>query len=123
MDQDDGGTEGDPLAATLFESISPQVDVRDGLRKRAASRLIQQRDPIREPKDFRRLVQRQVATEDDPDFGLERVSGVDSGISSQRRGVELGPEVTEDILETALDQSLSDRTEAVRRRGHQLRGL
>jgi len=103
VDQDDGGPEGDSLAAALLETIAAPVDARDGVAQGATAGLVKEGHAVCEAKDFDRLVRRQVATEDDPDFGLERVSGVDSGIPSQRRGIELGPEVTEDILETALD--------------------
>src|SRR5437867_357713 len=123
MDEDDRGAERKALSPALLQAVPPPVDIRDGLRERAPARLVQERHPVREPEDLDRLVRREVSAIDDPDLDLERISRVERGIPCEGRGVELRSKVSEDVLEASLDEPLPDRAEAVRRRGHQLRGL
>src|SRR5437867_3643077 len=123
MDEDDRGAERQALPAALLQAVPPPVDVRDGLCERTPARLVQERHPVRKPEDLDRLVRRKVSAIDNPDLDLERISRVDRGIPREGRGVELRSKVSEDVLEASLDEPLPDRAEAVRRRGHQLRGL
>src|SRR2546422_7625767 len=123
MDEDDGWAERQALSVVLLQDVTPPVGVRDGLCERTPARLVQERPPVREPEDLNGLVRRKVSAIDDPDLDLERISRVDRGIPREGRGVELRSKISKDVLEASLDEPLPDRAEAVRRRGHQLRGL
>src|SRR3989441_1280367 len=123
VDEDDCRTEREALSSALLQAVPPPVDVCDGLGEGAAPRLVQERDPVREPEHFDRLVWRKISAIDDSDFNLKWISGIHCGIPRERRGIELRSKVPEDVLEAALDEPFPDRAEAVRRRGHQLRGL
>src|SRR2546428_777272 len=123
VDQDDGGPEGDPLAAPLLEAVAAPVDRRDGVRQGATAGLVQEGHAICEAQHLDGLVRRQVPSVHNSDFDLERVARIDRRVSSHRRCVELGSEVSQDVFQPSLDEPLPDRTEAVRWRGHELRGL
>src|SRR2546427_11885685 len=60
VDQDDGGPEGDSLAAALLETIAAPVDARDGVAQGATAGLVKEGHAVCEAKDFDRLVGRQV---------------------------------------------------------------
>src|SRR5256712_98684 len=123
VDQDDGGPEGDSLAAALLETIAAPVDARDGVAQGATAGLVKEGHAGWEPKYFDRLVGREVPAVHNPVFDLERVARVDRRVPRQGRGVELGSEVSQDVFQASLDESFPDGTEAVRRGGHELRGL
>src|SRR3989475_7130524 len=122
VDEDDGRPEREPLSSGLRQAVPPPVDVCDGLVEGAAPRLVQERDPVREPEHFDRLVWRKISAIDDSDFNLKWISGIHCGIPRERRGIELPSKGPEDGFYAALDEPFPALAEAVRRRGDLLRG-
>src|SRR3989454_8674278 len=113
VDQDDGGPEGDSLAAALLETIAGPDDARAGGAQGRPAGLAREGHAVCEAKDFDRLVGRQVPALHNPDFDLERVARVDRRVPRQGRGVELGSEVSQDVFQASFDELLPVGTESV----------
>ncbi len=121
--EDDRRAEGDALPPALLEAVAAPVHLGHSLRQRAAARLVHERDAVREAKDFHGLVRKKVPSVDDAHLHLEGVARVDGRFTGHGGCIKLRTEVPEDVLQPSFDESLADRAEAVRRRGHELRLL